>query len=268
MKYKKVAIRALIVPLALVTTLWGLVSCTGRTDQQAKGTEAFQPTSTEALIQFWKENYRDQVLRAYTFTQETVRYREGKAQEPAIWEEAVQYPSYFRIDLPKTVEGYNINLSRNDSVYIFRKGVVVDSSRQIQQFMIMEGSMYFEPTKSTLAKLQEVGINTDIFTQTQYEDRRTYIIGAEAGDLTVPQIWLDAEGRYNVRRFSRTNSGKLLEVRYSEFKTYEGHWMEHWLEFLVDGQLVQTERYKNVNIHPQLPKGTFDRNQFIEHFWY
>lgn len=268
MSYKKVAIRALITSLTFVATYWGLKSCTEQADKDPVGTETFQPASTKALIQYWKDNYRGQVLTSYTFTQETVRYREGKAQDPAIWEEAVQYPNYFRIDLPKTAEGYNINLSRNDSVYILRKGLLVDSSRQIQQFMLMEGSMYFDPIDSTLAKLQEVGIDIDIFTPAEYNERPVYIIGAEKGDLTVPQIWLDAERRCNVRRFSRTGSGKLLEVRYSEFKAYDGHWIEHWLEFLLDGQLVQTERYKNINIDPQLPKGTFDRNHFLKHFWY
>ncbi|MBX2871888.1 MAG: hypothetical protein KTR30_07310 [Saprospiraceae bacterium] len=268
MNFKKVAFRAVLTSLTFVITYWGLSNCTGHTNSQEESPETFQPNSTRELIQYWKENYRDQVLSAYTFTQETVRFRDGKAQEPAIWQEAVQYPSYFRIDLPKTEEGYNINLNRNDSVYVLRKGVVVDSSRQIQQFMIMEGSMYFDDIDTTLAKLQEVGIAANLFTKSQYQDRPVYIIGAKEGDLSVPQIWLDAEGRYNVRRFSKTGSGKLLEVRYSEFKTYEGHWMEHWLEFLVDGKLVQTERYKDIDIHPKLSAGTFDRNQFMTHFWY
>ncbi|NRB54144.1 MAG: hypothetical protein HRU41_41235 [Saprospiraceae bacterium] len=268
MNYKKVAVRALIPALFLVITLGGSSSCTESPKKNTASSETFQPSSTKALIEHWKNNYRDQVLTSYTFTQETVRYRDGQAQAPTLWEEAVQYPSYFRIDLPKSEEGLNINLSRKDSVYVLRKGELVDSSRQIQQFMIMEGSMYYEPIDSTLAKLQEAGIDPDVFTSSLHENRQVYIIGAKEGDLSMPQIWLDAERRYNVRRFSKTGNGKLLEVRYGEFKAYEGHWMEHWLEFLIDGKLVQTERYKNINIHPQLPQGTFERSQFTKHFWY
>lgn len=254
--------------LVCLSTAVSLQSCAHQKTEESEQGESFEPRTVRALVQYWKETYRHEVLPAYTFTQETVRIRDGVAQEPAIWEEAVQYPSFFRIDLPKTEEGFNINLSRNDSVYVFRKGVIVDSSRQIQQFMIMEGSLYFDPVDSTLSKLQEVGIDTNLLTHSQYEERPIYIIGAQEGNLTVPQIWLDAERRYNVRRFSRTGSGKLLEVRYSEFKAYEGHWMEHWLEFLVDGKLVQTERYKDININPQLSKETFDRQHFDQHFWY
>lgn len=268
MSYKNLIIKGIIFGVIFTTTHFAIRSCASQPASSESSTETSVPTSTAELIRHWKEHYKDEVLHSYTFTQETVRYRDGVAQEPAIWEEAVQYPSYFRIDLPKTAEGHNINLSRNDSVYVFRKGVMVDSSRQIQQFMIMEGSMYFDPVDSTLAKLREVGIDPDIFTTSQYQNRTVYIIGAQDDDLSVPQIWVDAERRYNVRRFSKTRSDKLLEVRYSEFKPYDGYWMEHWLEFLIDGKIVQTERYKHINIHPQLTSGTFDRDGFFDHFWY
>lgn len=268
MNYNEWLARPFFSWLILVSVTLSLQNCTSHKKEESSSVEVFTPKTVRALVQHWKENYQGEVLLSYTFTQETVRIRDGVAQEPAIWEEAVQYPSFFRIDLPKTEEGFNINLSRNDSVYVFRKGVIVDSSRQIQQFMIMEGSLYFDPIDSTLSKLQEVGIDTNLLTLSQYEQRPIYIIGAKEGDLTVPQIWLDAERRYNVRRFSRTGSGKLLEVRYSEFKAYEGHWMEHWLEFLVEGKMVQTERYTDIDIHPKLSKETFDRQQFDKHFWY
>jgi|GEM_PF-5145685 len=268
MSYKKLIIKGIFFGLIFTITYSAIRSCTSQPASSQTHSEPSVPTSTSELIKSWREQFKDEILHSYTFTQETVRYKDGVAQEPAIWEEAVQYPSYFRIDLPKTAEGHNINLSRNDSVYVMRKGVVVDSSRQIQQFMIMEGSMYFDPVDTTLAKLREVGINPDIFATSQYQNRKVYIIGAKDDDLSVPQIWVDAERRYNVRRFSKTRSEKLLEVRYSEFKPYDGYWMEHWLEFLIEGKIVQTERYKQINIHPQLTSETFSRDSFSNHFWY
>lgn len=226
-----------------------------------------QPASVTQLIQYWKSTEDANRLEAFTFVQETIRFREGESPDTSTWYEAIQYPNNFRIDFGEK-DNQNSNLYRNDSIYVVRDGKTVHQGAQIQEFMILEGALYTLPVDSTLAKLKAVGIDIQLFDTTTYQNRLTYIVGAKKGDLTRSQIWLDAERRYAVRRFSKTKQGGLMEVKYDDFKNIDGHWVESWLEFYVDGTLVQTERYYDIDVKPKLSDGVFEPKGFWKKYWY
>ncbi len=227
---------------------------------------SFQPKNTANLIRYWQDRYQEQQLQAFTFVQETIRFRE-ETSDTSTWYEAIQYPDHFRMDFGDK-ENLNRNLYRNDSIYVMRKGEEVHRGSEIQEFMIMEGSLYTSPVDTTLAKLRAVGTNPDLFYQTEYKGRSVFVIGAEAEDYQSSQVWLDTERRYTVRRFSQLSDGRLMEVTYDDFKLIDGHHIESWLEFYLDGKLFQTERYQNIQVNPQLDSAIFDPSLWKDHYWY
>ncbi|MEM7299328.1 MAG: hypothetical protein AAF391_13805, partial [Bacteroidota bacterium] len=89
---------------------------------------SFEPEGTENLIRYWKDRYQEGRLMAFTFVQETIRFRDGEVRDTATWYEAVQYPNFFRIDLGEK-DLKNRNLYRNDSVYVIREGELVRQGR-------------------------------------------------------------------------------------------------------------------------------------------
>ncbi len=228
---------------------------------------SYHPNSTENLIRYWKDRYQDDRLHAFTFEQETIRFKDGVPSDTSIWYEAVQYPDKFRIDLgPKA--NRNSNLWRNDSIYVQRKGEIVHQGAEVRSSIIMEGALYVIPPDSTLAKLKAVNLDPALFDTASYEGTLAYIIGAKKGDLQSPQIWLDAERRILVRSISKSKKGALLEGRYGEFKQLWGHWVESYIEFFRDGELMQVEWYKNIDVHPELSPKVFDPKGFQNHYWY
>ena len=227
----------------------------------------YQPNSVANLIRYWKDRYAEDRLAAFTFEQETVQIKDNHVRDTSIWYEAVQYPDQFRIDLGNK-DDQNINLFRNDSIYVLRQGQLVRQSKKIQTSLLLEGALYDLPVDSTLAKLEFSNINTSVFSSGIYEGRPAYIIGALEGDKKAPQIWLDSERRIVLRKISKTRNGGILDACYADFIDFNGHWIESWVEFYIDGKLVQTERYRDINVNPVLKAEIFDPSVFQNHYWY
>ncbi len=224
------------------------------------------PNNTRALIGTWKDRYSDKALKAFTFVQETIKFEGGQPTDTSTWYEVIQYPDLFRIDFGGRDSG-NSNLSRNDSIYVLRKGEMVHTGKEVQEFLI-EGGLYYLDVETTLEKLRAKDIDPNKFYRKTYQGRETIVIGAKDQSDLSPQIWLDEERRYAVWRLSKMRDGRLLEVRYSDFKRKKGHWIETKIDFLVDGELIQTERYQNIKINPELNPDIFDPKKFTNRFWY
>lgn len=227
----------------------------------------YQPNNTRGLISYWKDRYKEEQLKSFTFVQETIQFEEDGSKDTSIWYEAIAYPDLFRMDFGDKAE-LNRNLYRNDSIYVLRKGELVHKGTQIQEFMILEGATYYSPVDSTLQKLTKTGLNTDHFYKTMNNGRDTYVIGALPDDSSSPQVWLDAEWRNSVKRISKTRDGRILKVIYDDFKSIDGHMIESWLEFYIDDKLIQTERYNNIEVNPTLDPAIFDVEQFHNSYWY
>ncbi|MBO0323008.1 hypothetical protein J0X14_11935 [Muricauda sp. CAU 1633] len=252
--------------------IWGLVllflyviSCKNK-KEAPKGESPI--TSVEALIDFMKTQKSEDQITEFTFVQETVHFNEeGQPQDTSTWYEAIRYPTEFRIDFGDP-ENRNANINRNDSIYVFRKDSLVHSGPEIQEFLILEGGLFHYSTAETLERLKSLGIDTSILNTSEYNGKPVYILGSTADDTSKPQIWVDAKELYVVRRFSQGKQGELYEVKYDDFKNIEGHWIETWIEFHVDGRLIQTERYNDIDLHPDLDDKVFDPKAFGASYWF
>lgn len=231
-------------------------------------TTLYKMENTKDLIDYIKEKNCSNPLEAFTFVQETVRFDEqGGIRDTTTWYEAIRYPKDFRIDFGDHIDG-NANINRNDSIYVFRENRLVHKGPEIQEFLILEGGLCHYSSEETLQRLEDLGIDTSILTKSNYDNRSIYIIGALENELEKPQIWVDLEKLYVVRRFSRGSSGALYDVKYDSILDINGYWIETWLEFYRDGKLIQTEKYNDIDVDPRLNDSVFDPDLFGKHYWF
>ena len=225
-------------------------------------------STTKELIALIKNQGQDNHLKAFTFIQETIVFDEqSKPRDTSVWYEAIRYPKDFRIDYGNPKNG-NANINRNDSIYVFRGNKMVHKGKETQEFLILEGGVFYYSVAETLNKLKGLGLDTSIFSKSTYKGKPVYIIGADENVTDKPQIWVDAEKFYVVKRLSKGKRGELYEVRYDDFKNVNGYWIETWIEFLVNGKLIQTERYKDIDVSPKLDDQVFDPKYFGESYWF
>lgn len=236
----------------------GFFSANGQNNQYKNTTE---------LLGEWKKQYSQEALQTMTFAQTTIRFKDNKPIDTSTWYEAIMYPDQFRIDFGNQKDG-NLNLWRSDSVYAFRKSQLVKSDPEIQQFLLIEGGLYRLPLDTIIHKLRRCGVNTDEFRTENIKGRLTFIIGAKKEDKTSPQIWLDAQYRAPVFRIMQIDKDKTIEIYYDQFAQIDGHWTETYLEFYMDGNLIQTEHYHDILMNPKLKKGIFNKSHCLQNYWY
>jgi len=225
-------------------------------------------SDVKTLVRAMQRQNRNKWFDAFTFVQETIRFnKDGSPRDTNIWYEAIDYPDRFRIDYGDLSNG-DAQLFRRDSAYQFKGGELVKSDYNPQEFLLMKGGLYHYETEEVLEKLEAYGYNTKAFHASQWDSRPIWVLGAEAGDLSSPQFWIDAEHFYLVRRISKLKDGRQLDVHYEDHISGNGGWVEQVVKFYVDGRYVQLENYKQIDTAPDLPPGIFDPRQFGGQHWY
>lgn len=227
-----------------------------------------QKTDARSMYSYFKDVHKSNRLKNFTFYQETIRFDSiGNIRDTATWYEAVQYPNNFRIDFGNSEKG-NINLWRRDSVYVVRKHKYVKSGLDRPASLLTKGGYHYYSMEETLERLDSMNIDHRIFHFELYNSQPVYVLGAIKRDLTKPQVWYHADNHHVIRRFDQINKGRLLEVRYSNFKQYDGHWIEGRVDILIDDQMVQTERYYNIDTTTPLSPSVFDPKKLFTSYWY
>ncbi|MEL6865393.1 MAG: hypothetical protein AAFP19_13290 [Bacteroidota bacterium] len=225
------------------------------------------PKSTEDLIETMQNRYRDQWFDDFTFVQQTIRFKKDGTSDTAVWYEAIQYPNLFRIDFDLPEKGDAV-IYRQDSSYRFREGRLEGSKYDPQAFLLMKGGLYHYPIATVVQKLQSYGYATDKFRRDSLDGVPVYVIGALAGDMRSPQLWLDAKDFYLRRRISTVSKDRVLDVRYSDHIQSNGGWVEQIVQFYLDDRYIQIEYYQQIDTEVELPTAVFDPSLFGKTHWY
>lgn len=234
----------------LLLAIFGLtISCTPNKDI----------TDIDSLLDAMYTRYQGVWFESFSFSQETIRYdSSGAIQSTAIWYEAVQYPDFFRIDFNDEQQRKVVFAS--DSAYRFVGDSLALVRYEPQEFLLFKGGMYKRSKEDSKNKLKEYGYDLSIFREDILDGRPAYVIGAEQGDLTTKQFWIDKEHFYTVRRISTQRSGAVLDVQYSDHNAIGGGWVEEDVRFFLDGRLIQDEIYFGVKVWDEMNPAIFDKS--------
>lgn len=225
------------------------------------------PKTTRALIEKMKRHASQMTFNEYTFIQETIRFnKDGTIRDTTTWYEALRFPNNFRIDFGEKADG-NAVIYRNDSSYLFKGHELVRSGPEENELMLMEGGIAVYSVDTVLGRMQRQGYDLDLLRQDHFRGEPMYVIGAAATDSSSKQIWIHRDKLCTVRRLDPRGE-RLLEAIFADFVFQDGGWIETWVEFYINGQLLQTERYKSINTRPKLKGMLFDPGRFGDWNWY
>ena len=98
---------------------------------------------------------------------------------------------------------------------------------------------------------------------TTWQGRDVYTIGAVDAGLGVQQFWIDKERLVFVRLFQHLGDGSLQQdIRFNNYEPIGGGWIAPEVEFYVDGRLQMREIYNNPNV-----PDSFDERFFSPSEW-
>ena len=222
------------------------------------------PRNGEELIQQMHDRYDGKWYRTLTFVQKTT-LPNGSVET---WYEALTAPGRLRIDVAP-LDSMNTMIFRNDSLYDFRGGKLLRSKEMIHPLLVLGFDVYAQAPAVTVRKLQALKFDLSKLHETTWQGRPTYVVGAEAGDSTSPQFWIDKERLYFVRSLepSQKNPGTMLDTRFEKYQPMGDAWLEMEVVFLAGGEVKMREEYTEPRVGVALDPALYDTRQWTPPTW-
>jgi hypothetical protein len=135
--------------------------------------------------------------------------------------------------------------------------------------MVLGFDVYQAPVKETAQKLRGLKFDLSKLHQTTWRGRPTYVVGAEPGDTTSPQFWIDAERLYFVRSLepSKKDPAVIKETIFEKYLPLAGGWVETEVLFLANGKQQVKEEYSDPKANVKLDPAIFDPSAWKAPGW-
>lgn len=220
------------------------------------------PATVAEVVEAMIERYEGLWYRDFTFVQ-TVTYYDGDGAETRTetWYESLKIPGRLRIDVAPLGEGRTI-LYSHDVLYRFRGGEPESSNPSVHPLLLMGFDVCFMALEEVLAKLEGLGVALDRMHRTSWQGRPVWVLGAEAGDETSHQCWIDEERLVFVRQL---NGGS--EVQFNRYERMGRAWVAPEVVFINDGRITMLEEYYDMSIERELDDSAFLADGGVRPSW-
>ena len=219
------------------------------------------PTGVQVLEQM-KRKYEGKWYHTLTFVQKTTK-GDGSIET---WYEALEVPSKLRIDIAPLDSGKAI-FFRGDSVYDVEGGTITNSAPFVHPLLILGFDVYLDDPAHTAQRLSTQGYDMNTVSEATWKGKQVWVVGAQAGDTTRKQFWIEKERLLFVRSLEMTPKGRFVETVFDGYQKLAGGWIETVVQFNVDGASRQKEEYGDPRADVKLPEALFDPGKFVRAEW-
>lgn len=174
----------------------------------------------EQLIAAMHKKYSGKWYKTLTFVQKNTEFHPDGTTENSKWYEAMIAPGKLRIDFDPIENGNGILLA--DAMQrSFKDGKLVRSQPFVNPLQVLGFDVYLQPVEKTIAQLRDFKIDLATLREDSWQNRPVYVVGAQQGDLRLPQFWLtkrtyilsellnlSGKIKTTLRKFNSTNTKK------------------------------------------------------------
>ena len=217
------------------------------------------PAPGERIVRQMHDRYVGKWFHTLTFVQQTTQWKKDGTEKKSTWYESASIPSTLRIDFGSPSDGDGV-LFTADSTFRVEKGAVTSRAAGGNDLMTLLFAVYFDPVDQTLDALHKVGYDLSKMHTGQFDGRPVYVVGADAGDSTSPQFWIDTERLVVVRQLWHMSPGNthLFDAQFKHYRPIGKSWIAPECQFFVDGRRVQLEQYSEIKADVPLSPDLFD----------
>ena len=210
------------------------------------------PETVEGVVEAMIERYVGMWYRDITFVQTTsyldVEERVTRSEQ---WYESISLPGKLRIDVAPVGEG-RVLIFNDEVFYQFEGGVLRGSSPQVHPLLLMGFDAYFMTVEDVLTRLEGLGVHLDRMHESMWQGRPVYVLGAERGDETSHQFWIDQERLVFVRQLRGEQ-----ETQFNNYERLGGGWVAPEVVFLTAGKRTLVEEYRDIRMDHDLEDNAF-----------
>jgi hypothetical protein len=220
----------------------------------------------EELVAAMHRKYSKKWYKTLVFVQKSTQFRPDGTSQVSTWYEAMSVPGRLRVDIAPLENGSGIMFLDNTQ-YSFSKGKLGRSQPRVHPLLVLGFDVYAQPVEKTVRLLKELNIDLSVLHEEMWQGRAVYVVGARAGDLSVPQFWIDKKNLYFVRLIELGGKDKK-QVQDTQFNKYQkvkgGGWVAPEVVFFVDGKRVFLEEYSDIQTDVKLDENLFDPQKWSE----
>jgi hypothetical protein len=225
---------------------------------------ALPPRSGTELVQQMHDRYAGKWYTALTFVQ-TTTFADGRTET---WYEAMTVPGRLRIDIAPVAEK-NVILFSGDSIYQWQKGEARPGRAFVHPLMVLGFDVYGQPVERTLAQLRSIGYDLTKIHADSWQGRPVWVVGADSGDVTTKQFWIDQERLVFVRSLELVgrDAKVVSEIQFNQYRPLGQGWIAPEVQMLRDGKLQMKEEYDQVRTDLRIPAELWDATKFPVATW-
>ena len=141
----------------------------------------------------------------------------------------------------------------------FEEGRRVASRRYVDLVTLLAYDVFAQSIDTTIMWLDSLGMRFGFARLAEWEGRRVWVVGAEVGDTTSDQFWVDAE-RWRVVRVIQRPPGAARpdDVRFESFATVRDVPVPRRILVYRGGRLAQRREMANFIANTRIPDRAFD----------
>jgi outer membrane lipoprotein-sorting protein len=222
----------------------------------------------QTVLQKMHDRYENSWYNTLTFTQKSTTHNPDGTDKVETWYEAAMLPGKLRVDVGPPSEGNGVVLADN-VLTSFHQGKVSVTRPLVHLLLVLGFDVYHQAPEVTINEVRQKGFDLTRLFEDTWEGQAVYVIGADKGDLTSKQFWIDKKNLLFVRLIepSEDDPGKIVDTRFLDYRQVHGGWVAARVERYVAGKLVFTEEYSDIQTNVKLDPTVFDPKQFSSLHW-
>jgi len=229
------------------------------------------PKSGEELVRQMHQRYAGKWYHNLIFTQ-TTTFPDRPAET---WYEAGEIPGKLRIDIAP-LDSMNAFMYVGDSAIVFKGGKRVAAREDRNLLMTLGFDVYGQPPQTTIAQLKAAQVDLSKIREDSWRGTKVWVVGAEKGDTTTNQFWIEQDRLLFVRLLEEHKNAKkptetpaILDITFEDYQPLGKGWIAPTCVIKVNGKELQREKYRDikgdVKLQPDLyDTGTYHRATWIE----
>jgi outer membrane lipoprotein-sorting protein len=224
--------------------------------------------NSEGVLRAMHDRYQATWYSTLTFTQKSTTYNPDGTNKVDTWYEAALLPGKLRIDFGAPSDGNGAIIS-DGTVTLIKGGRVSASRSSVNILLVLGFDVYRQTPETTINVVKNEGYDLTKLREDVWEGRPAYVVGADKGDLTSKQFWVEKDTLLFVRVIepSQNDPKTLDDIRFMDYRKLAGAWVAARVEVKVGDKLVFSEEYSDIRADVKLDPATFDPSQFSSTHW-
>jgi hypothetical protein len=227
------------------------------------------PKSGEDLIRQMHDRYAGKWYHNLTFVQ-TTTFPDRPAET---WYEAGTIPGKLRIDIAP-LDSMKAFMYVGDSSIVFDHGKRVSAQQDRNLLMTLGFDVYGQPPETTIAQIKAQSVDLSKLREDTWKGAKVWVVGADKGDTTSNQFWVEQKRMLFVRLIESHKSRKnpsgppnLLDITFENYQPLGKGWVAPRCVIKANGKEVQREDYRDIRTDVELQPELYDTETYHRATW-